>query len=233
VNLIRSEEITIKEGRSLLDVRGSDFDAVLLISGKPLLYHWSDCMGSVAQYLIYCLAPDAMLPAARFRLSSESAPTAEISLACFLARVLPILAPGSYTLGYYAAPQLYDVVEFDNQWDITKDAAGYYPGCGSFVTTQPSSSLSEERIHYYMQQIQKGERPTLLTVSVEKGLSDFIIDGHHKLAAYTRTRTAAHYLSIQRKDAPRISVAEALSFIPIDHPLRRSCEETKTKYDRA
>jgi hypothetical protein len=124
------------------------------------------------------------------------------------------------------------IVEFDNSWNINKDAAGYYPGCGSFVTTQPTSSLSQERIAHFAQSIQRGERPMLFTISVDDGWSDFIIDGHHKLAAYTLTGTLPHYLSIRCKNAPRISVEDALSYIPVDHPLRQSCEQTKIKYDR-
>ncbi|HSI14993.1 MAG TPA: hypothetical protein VK961_23270, partial [Chthoniobacter sp.] len=198
MNLIRSEKITVRDGRSLLDVRGSNFDAVLLIDGRPLLYHWSDCMGSVAQYLVYSMTPDAAQTVLSFRASFGSAAIGDASLALYLAPVLPALAPSEYALNYYEAPQAYDIVEFDNRWDVTKDAVGYYPGCASFVTTQPTSSLSGERISFYEQRIQKGERPILLTVSVEEGWSDFVIDGHHKLAAYTRTHTPPHYLSIQR-----------------------------------
>ncbi|RYD60724.1 MAG: hypothetical protein EOP84_36620, partial [Verrucomicrobiaceae bacterium] len=202
-----------------MDVRGSDFDAVLLLGGRPLLYHWSDCRGSVAQSLVYGTAATNQRNADPLKLLETTISTESSLLSC-IAPIIPALAPGEYSLNYFAAPQLYDVVEFDEHWDANRDAIGYYPGCGSFVTTEPKSALSEERVSFFEQKIRDGERPVLLTVSVKEGWSDFVIDGHHKLAAYTRSRIPAHYLNIQRNNAPRISQREATAYIPLGHPLR-------------
>ncbi len=39
------------DGRSVIDVRGSDFDSALLVDGQPIALIWSDCEGSIAQYM--------------------------------------------------------------------------------------------------------------------------------------------------------------------------------------
>lgn len=49
---MRSESITLRETLNLIDVRGRDFDTLILSRGKPLALNWHDCAGSVAQYLV-------------------------------------------------------------------------------------------------------------------------------------------------------------------------------------
>ena len=58
----------------------------------------------------------------------------------------------------------------------------------------------------------------MLTVSADSAWSEFVIDGHHKLAAYEREGVPPSILGITRWQAPGISLNEGLQFLPPGHP---------------
>ncbi len=224
------QEVWVEQGCSWLDVRGSDFDAALLIKGQPFLYHWSDCQGSVAQQLVYASLPDPSHAIQRFRTALSEPLDTNRNLANCLIDVLPLLAPGAYRLKLCDAAE-YDIVDFHSAWNPNKDCSHYYPGCGSFVFTQPIDSLRGERIEHYKARIVSGDRPSVLTITVEGGWSDFVIDGHHRLTAYLDAHVPVRFLSICRLNPPRISLAEQQQWIPAPHPERITALRVKTKFD--
>ncbi len=46
-----TEVFELATGYSVIDVRGGEFDLALFVGGRPIALNWSDCEGSVAQYL--------------------------------------------------------------------------------------------------------------------------------------------------------------------------------------
>ncbi|MDE2038457.1 MAG: hypothetical protein KGO96_02945 [Elusimicrobia bacterium] len=84
----------------------------------------------------------------------------------------------------------------------------------------PRASLKEENVRLYQQMIQNGDRPRILMLalyqraipeSVKRGhtknlhsfLAGFVLDGHHKLAAYRRAGVPAKFLTILSQKASK------------------------------
>lgn len=45
----RTQLIHLTTARDVLDLRGDKFDAMLLLAGAPLAFHWCDCADSICQ----------------------------------------------------------------------------------------------------------------------------------------------------------------------------------------
>ena len=73
---ILRETVTLQHTLNLLDVRGRDYETLVLSRGKPLAINWHDCGGSVAQYLVRAGVPDfeADLADLRYVLEGNVAP---------------------------------------------------------------------------------------------------------------------------------------------------------------
>ena len=66
---------------------------------------------------------------------------------------------------------------------------GIYPGFQTLYATQPSTSINQERVKHFEEQIKSGEYPFAIIINAYSALTDnysanFILDGHHKLLAY-------------------------------------------------
>jgi hypothetical protein len=88
----------------------------------------------------------------------------------------------------------------------------------NLVLTQPVGSLDGARVAFFQDEIRAGRRPVVLTASAEGAWCEFVIDGHHKLAAYERQRVRPAVLGIVRWQAPEIGPAEGLAYLPRGHP---------------
>ena len=100
-----------------------------------------------------------------------------------------------------------------------RELVGYYPlDQRNLVCTQTSDSLDAGRVAFFREQVGAGRRPVVLTASAESAWCEFVIDGHHKLAAYARERVKPAVLGIVREGAPRISLDEGLEWLPRGHP---------------
>jgi hypothetical protein len=70
---------------------------------------------------------------------------------------------------------------------------------------------------YFRERIRAGERPIVITTSADGAWCEFVIDGHHKLAANDREHVKPAVLGIVRSPAPAIGLEEGLSFLPRGH----------------
>ena len=134
--------------------------------------------------------------------------------------LLALFAPGTYGLSYTPSAAVESVATFDHPGRPSADDefGGYYPFDRNLVGTQPRASLNEGRVDYYREQIRGGLRPIVLTASAERAWCEFVIDGHHKLAAYNREQVRPAVLGIVRWQAPGISLDEGLGWLPRGHP---------------
>ena len=78
------------------------------------------------------------------------------------------------------------------------------------VPTDESPPADESRVGYYRTAIRAGYRPTaaLLHLAGKRRYSGFILDGHHKVAAYLAEKVVPQVVRISRLDAPPITAAE-------------------------
>jgi uncharacterized protein (TIGR02996 family) len=217
----RLDLVLVNDGKGLIEVRGGGNETVLLVEGKPVALNWDDCQGSVGQYLVYTGHTRGADHARQLTAVVEGEFDPALPLAEPLGPLLALFASGTYRLGYtpsatvesVATPERLDRARAD------RELIEYYPGDQrNLVYTQPGESLDESRVAFFRERIRAGRRPVVLTAAAECAWCEFVIDGHHKLAAYARERVKPAVLAIVHEDAPEISLKEGLGWLPGGHP---------------
>lgn len=216
----RQDLLTVADGKGLIEVRGRS-EAVLLVEGKPIALNWCDLKGSVGQYVLFTGHTRGADYAHQLRSFVEGAPDESRYLAEQIEPLLAVFTPGTYRIEYLPSGSTdpIDQVECRNPTEAARELFGYYPyRWHNLVCTQMSESLDAGRVEYFRERIRAGARPLVLTVSAEQTYSNFVIDGHHKLAAYHQERIQPAILSIDREAAPEITLNEGLGWLPPGHP---------------
>ena len=226
---LRSERVTVGPTSGPLDVRGTDFDAALLVHGRLVVLHWCDCQGSIGQNLARTTSPRLGDATRRFRHSVETPVDAAVSLASHFGEVVSLLASGDYLLTLEDVPADSCVVEFSGHARLPIETTGFYPGGGAMVATQPRSAASADQIDHYIELIGAGARPTVVVLAAEDAWSEFIIDGHHKLAAYQASGIPIRRLVVTRLTCPALPLPVALEFLSELDDLRRHLEKNRPR----
>ncbi|NHQ88429.1 hypothetical protein HA050_20215 [Iodobacter sp. HSC-16F04] len=222
---IRREAFTVTSMGGLLDVRGDDFEAALLVGGKIRVFQWSDCRGSVGQNLVRKISTDKTRSELSFRKSVEVEVSGDYPLGVHFSEILNVLAIGEYALVLEEIPADAYVVDLTDKSENGLEVTSFYPGFGALIATQPLSSLSAAHVNHLAQDIQNGARPTVITLCTDGAWGEFIIDGHHKLPAYRIAGIPVRRLNIVRLNNDRLPLAEILNFVPITGDLRNHVKE--------
>jgi len=227
---VRRDVVQVTDGKGLIDVRGGDGEIVLLVEGKPVAFNWDDCQGSVGQFLVFTGHSRGADHARQLAEFVDGNVHPERSLSAQIEPLLALLPNGIYGLGYSPTATVEPVTTLENSPQSIPDMQlhGYYPVHDrNLVCTQRTATLDASRIRHFRQQIRKGHRPIVLTVSAEGAWCEFVIDGHHKLTAYNREGVRPTILGISRWHAPVIDRDEGLAFFPPGHPGAREYRRMK------
>lgn len=198
------ERYTLQGGEGLFGLAHDGFGFSLLFQGAPVALFWPACKGSVAQFLIRsrrCLDVNGEIRHLRHVTDGGFDPAQPI--AAQIAPLLALFSDGEYTLHY--EPQITDwqVIELRDDTCLVDYRDGFYPHDWNLITTRPLASLDAARIDYYQDRIRAGVRPLVLLAGVD--WVEFILDGHHKLAAYQRLEVAPSVLLIVWQELPEIT----------------------------
>src|SRR5262249_60781997 len=101
---IVQQQYVLEDGEGLVDVRGDGFDCALTLDGLPVAFYWSDCEGSIAQYLVR--SRDTADLSGRLRaLRDVAAGRLDLTtpLAPQIRPLLSLFTNGTYLLGYVPA----------------------------------------------------------------------------------------------------------------------------------
>jgi uncharacterized protein (TIGR02996 family) len=211
----------VNDGKSLIEVRGGEQETALLIEGKPVALNWDDCQGSVGQYLVFTGHTRGADYAQLLAEFVEGGADGGRPLADQIGPLLAVFSPGAYCLGYTPSTAVESVttLEYSARSSASRELVQYYPSNQRhLVCTQTYQSLDDKRVTFFREQIRAGRRPIVLTASTEGAWCEFVIDGHHKLAAYDLERKRPTILGIVRWQAPGISLNEGLGWLPRGHP---------------
>lgn len=218
--ILRTEDVIVARGGSVLDVRGNDFDTALLVGGRIWAYQWCDCQGSIGQHLIRATSSDPASAIVNFRRSVASAVPDDVSLALHFGEVIVLLVDGKYRLQLEDLPSDTCVVELEARQGSSFEHTNYYAGFRSLVATQPGTSLSTSTVREHLGAIRTGARPAVVTLAAGDAVSEFILDGHHKLKAYREAAVPIRNLAIYRLDSAQVDITDALTFLPESSGLR-------------
>ena len=227
----QTEIFDLATGHSLIDVRGGGFDSALSVGGRPIVFNWCDCEGSVGQYLARAGRIDCEkeLRSLRHTLDGNWLPDVPISSQIY--PFLELFVPGHYRLRRVESCPDCDTTEFDAAWDFARSHDSFYPFGTTLVFTQSTDSLDHNRVAHYVERIRCGHRPIALTATAAEGWCEFVLDGHHKLTAYKMAGVAPTFVSVCRLDAPRLTPESFEDFIGAGHPLSRHYRKVKSKHD--
>lgn len=225
--VIRREKISVTSMSGLLDVRGDDFEAALLIGGKISVFQWCDCSGSIGQNLVRTVSTDKIPSVLAFRKSVEIEVSEDCLLELHFSEVLDVLAVGDYALVLEEIPADAYVVDLTDGAGNGLEVTNFYPGFGALIATQPLSSLSVAHVNRLAEDIQKGARPTVITLCADGAWGEFIIDGHHKVSAYRKANIPVRRLNIVRLSSERLPISDILNFVPTTDDLRNHVKEKR------
>lgn len=221
--LIRKEAFTVSSDAGNVDVRGDDYEAALLVNGDIAAFQWADCEGSVGQHLVRASNGRVSV----FRESVETMIAAGTSLANHFSDALKLLVAGVYTLVLEEIPPDSYVVDLLPERDDGVEITGFYPGFGALVATQALKDLSPSRVDQLTEQIREGARPTIITLCAQGAWGGFIIDGHHKIAAYRRANVPAVVLNIIRLRSERLPIEDIMGFLPDVKALKENLRKKR------
>lgn len=225
----RSEIVTVADGSGTIDVRGGKFDVLLCSHGTPLVLNWDDCQGSVAQYLIRSGKPFQPLELDALRHTLEGHLDDERPLAEQFALFLRLLANGTYKITYELLTQPQKCIEFAQTACDESHYEEYYPDGLDLVATQATDTLDDERIGHFQKIIRAGGRPIVLAVTTENAFCAFLVDGHHKFAAYSNFQVGPALLTVCRMDAPKLEPGAFDRHFTPTHPLAEHYRKHKAK----
>lgn len=210
----------VGDGKGLIEVRGGEAETILLVEGRPVALNWDDCQGSVGQYLVftgYSRGRDYGRQLVEF---VEGEVDGGRPLAEQVGPLLDLFTTGTYCLVYTPSASVESVatLEHPGRSATDRELVGYYPADRNLVCTQAREALNEGRVAFFREQIRAGRRPLVMTASAERAWCEFVIDGHHKLAAYNQEKVRPSVLGIVLWQAPGISLDQGLGCLPPGHP---------------
>lgn len=188
-------------GTGVLHVVGRDGASALRIGGKPCLVEGYTGSGTADRLAVRSGDPWVRRKVRRLRASLRD-PARDSALE--LSRALwPLLAPGRYGLRRWVPTTYY--VEAVQPERITSWYVGITtPDLGAvLLPTDQWPPQDAATVADYRRRIRSGERPLVVTLRAgppedEDDAVAFVVDGHHKLAAYQHLGVAPHCLDIAR-----------------------------------
>ncbi len=198
------ETFFLKSGHGVIDLKGSDFDCIIYFNQSPYALNWCDLEGSVGQLLMRTSVKGFRKNVRQLDRVLREGLNDQLKISDQIYPILQLFKYGTLVLGIYE----------ESEWQVIEcgenSVCRYYPYAPTLVMTQPSTDLDEDTVVEYECAIRDGQRPLVLTTSVEGGWCEFVLDGHHKLKAYESLDVPVNILNIE-KPKSQLPIDEALS----------------------
>jgi hypothetical protein len=177
----REETFVLKNGKGLIEIRRQDYASGLFVQGKPVVFHWDECSGSILQEYYLNEHYSAEENITEFRALIENGFAANQELSTQLMPFLQNLSSGMYKL---SLELLTESTWFE--WEEGSSNVWYYPDNTALIPTQYTGKLDEKCVLEWAYSIENGARPIVITMTDDREhWCEFILDGHHKLWGYS------------------------------------------------
>ena len=201
-----SKTVEINSGKNIIDIAYDGFVLCLRISKTIIADFYDDSLGTMGRYFV--LNSDYDRDKYIKNLNDVLIDGTDEIILEKIIDFLNLFNSGTYcvytselNLDYYKIRYDYSNLEgaFYN-YNYTVDFR-------NLMFTQPSTSISRERVDYYKGLIKSGYKPRVLIIGHNnlEGISgdyintEFILDGHHKLLAYSELRVPCNYVRIEKE----------------------------------
>lgn len=209
----RSERFTQTNGKGILELRGGELEIGLWVGGAPLIFDAADCDGSIGRFTL--LLDGEPRPEMDAQIARDAAQgfSASKSLADAVRPLLDLMPNGDYnlsvqTLRYGAGNS--QVTDWDAHQKFSRGRRAWiYPDTVVLIFTHPYDSLDDETILNYADAIERGQQPTAIVWAPRGQTTQFVLDGHHKFAAYWLLKRDTPMLLIESKPTQPTSLAQA------------------------
>ncbi|MFI9407892.1 hypothetical protein [Nocardia sp. NPDC052316] len=231
------EVVDVTDGVGVIDVRGDCGShgqygqSLLYLGGAAAGLDIADFAGSIGRLFVRApeRAPRPEELQAMRELTTEGYSNG--SFAEIFAPLLTLMAVGRYEFRS-PEPVTNRIVEgfqawySSTKWGISQpkpdEPSGVYPLEDWLTPTEQWPPTGTGTVERYRTAIRQGARPVVITLraGAENLWSGFVLDGHHKLAAYHAEGLAPTVLRIARVDAPPITAEEVRDHFPsvAEHP---------------
>jgi hypothetical protein len=193
-------KIHITHGQGIIKALYDGFASCLIIR-RPVAVNWPDSRGSVGEYFAVSELSEEEKITMADGLNRSLTDGTEAEIMANIEDFLSLFENGSYQVNLGEIP--YENSNFymrrplpvdENIPDSKKFSGWFYPFQDfNYLYTLESKSIDPERIEYYMDLIRKGSRPKPVVFYSLYHLDPmmscaFVLDGHHKIEAYTRLK---------------------------------------------
>lgn len=194
--------LEVRDGDGTLSVGGHDGASALRVGWRPLIVEGYTGSGSIDRFAIRTrdAAFRGSLRDLRGRLRHPTRDTDPVELA---RPILRLLQPGHYGVRIWrdANVHIEPFGENGTAWWYPYEAIGTEGT--AVIPTDTWPPRDEDTLDGYVDAIEEGDRPLAVILRSEppgdeQDCASFLIDGHHKLAAYRRTGINPHFLDIAR-----------------------------------
>jgi hypothetical protein len=194
--------LEVRDGDGTLSVGGHDGASALRVGWRPLIVEGYTGSGSIDRFAIRTrdAAFRHSLRDLRERLRHPSGDTDPVELA---RPILRLLQPGHYgvRIWRHANVHIEPFGENGTAWWYPYEPIGTEGT--AVIPTDAWPPRDEATLNGYIEEIEEGARPLSVILRSEppgdeQDCAAFLIDGHHKLAAYRRTAIPPHFLDIAR-----------------------------------
>lgn len=205
------ETVNSKYGKGVLSIKGRKYGSALFLNGELIQFTFLREIGTLWRYQVAkrIKALD-IIKEKNFSSLVRSGSLTSAPLSNQFNYIIQILETGKYLLELTSLDNSIESVEMYN------DSGEYfnydtYGGMVDIIETQVN--FKESIIEEYIQLIQKGYEPIVILLKSKGSQNAFIIDGHHKFAAYGRLKKDARCFIISKVDSKKIKQSDGIEYI--------------------
>lgn len=215
-------EIHNTHGQGIIKALYDGFASCLIIR-RPVAVNWPDSRGSVGEYYSVSELSEYEKITLADGLNRSLADGSEAEVMAHMEEFLTLFENGSYQVNlgkipfensnfYMCRPLPAD----ENNPDCRKFSGWFYPFQDfNYLYTLESTSIDPKRVEYYVNLIKKGGRPKpIIFCSLYRQdpqmNNAFVLDGHHKIEAYTKLQMDIPALFISKNNDDYTSASELM-----------------------
>ena len=208
---MKPEIINITSREGPLEIIGGRYDSALLLNGELIQFTYLREIGSTWRYQVARgIRENEFIGEKKFRNFVKYGYLNNDTLSDQFSYILKLLSAGKYQIEITALKQEIGSLDIKEEFD-DHYCFDSYGGMEEVLETQ--SAYNEAIIQSYVGLINQGQEPIVILLKTHRSQNTFLIDGHHKFAAYKRLKESARCLLITKLNSQKIDKTKGLGYL--------------------